>query len=122
MHSYQAILDRPSASPELKLQAEYKIGRCLEKSGQFEKAFSRYMNVVYTFKSLERTPGSVMWFTRSAFGAAALKENEQAWRDAVKVYERVVEADLAAGDDALKRIEKIKSDNWLLFQRDEEAK
>ncbi len=120
MHSYQAILDRPAAPAELKLQAEYKIGRCLEKSGQFDKAFSRYMNVVYTFKTVERTPGSVMWFTRSAFGAAALKENEQAWRDAVQVYERVVEAGVAAGDEALKRIEKIKSANWLLFQQDEE--
>ena len=33
----------------LKLQAKYKIGRCHEKTNQPEKAFSHYMNVVYTF-------------------------------------------------------------------------
>ncbi len=118
--SYQAILDRPSASTALKLQAEYKIGRSLEKSGMFDKAFSRYMNVVYSFPAVDRTPDTIMWYTRAAFGAAALKENEQAWQDAVRIYERVVAADVAAGDEALKRIEKIKKENWLLFQQAEE--
>lgn len=121
MQSYQAILDRPDAPDALKLQAEYKIGRCLEKTGMFDKAFSRYMNVVYSFKTVDRTPRSVMWFTRSAFGAAALKENERAWLDAVRVYERVVEAGVTAKDDALRRIEIIKKDNWLLFQQAEET-
>jgi TolA-binding protein len=116
MNSYQAILDRPSAPSALRLQAEYWIGRCFEKRSMFDKAFSRYMNVVYTFRTVERTPRSVVWFTRSAFAAAALKENEQAWIDAVQVYELVVEADVAAGADARKRIEKIKNANWRLFQ------
>jgi tetratricopeptide (TPR) repeat protein len=123
INSYQAILDRPSSSPELKLQAEYKLGRCLEKTSEVDKAFSRYMNVVYTFlnESIGRSSYNVMWFTRSAFGAAALKEKEHAWREAVQVYGRVIEANVPAQDEALKRIEKIKKDNWLLFQQAEEA-
>ncbi len=115
--SYQAILDRPTASPVLKMEAENAIGRCLEKLGRYDKAFSRYMNVVYSFRNVERTPYSVVWFTRSAIAAAALKENVQAWKDAVQVYERVIEADVPAKDEALKRIEKIKNANWLLFQQ-----
>ncbi len=118
MNSYQSILDRPSAPMALKLQTEYKIGRCLEKTGVYDRAFSRYMNVVYTFinESIEHSTYSVMWFTRSAFGAAALKEREKAWVEAVQVYERVVEANVPAKEEALKRIEKIKTENWLLFQ------
>lgn len=121
--SFQAILDRPSAPRTLKLQAEYKIGRCLEKSGSADRAFSRYMNVVYTFinENIERSPYSVMWFTRSAFGAATLKEMEKAWLEAAKVYERVLEANVPAKDEALKRLQKIKKDNWLLFQQAEET-
>ena len=61
-----------------------------------------------------------MWFTRSAFGAAALKEREKAWREAVQVYGRVIEAKVPAKDEAAKRIEKLKQDNWLLFQQAEE--
>ncbi len=122
MNSFQAILDRPSAPVALKLQAEYKVGRCLEKTNVYDKAFNRYMNVVYTFitENVERSPDSVLWFTRSAFGSAALKEREKAWAEAVQIYERVIEANVPSKDEAIKRIEKIKKDNWLLFQQAEE--
>jgi TolA-binding protein len=122
MNSYQAILDRPSAPVALKLQAYYKVGRCLEKTNVPDKAFSRYMDAVYTFitDSVERSPYGVMWFTRAAFGAAALKENEKAWPAAVQVYERVIEANVPAREEAAKRIDKIKKENWLLFQQTEE--
>jgi hypothetical protein len=123
MNSYQAVLNRPSSSSMLKMQADYKIGRCLEKIGSFEKAFSRYMNVVYTFinERVERTPYSIMWFTRAAFGAASLKEKDHVWVEAVKIYERVIGAGVPAGDEAQKRIERIKIENWLLFQQSEET-
>jgi TolA-binding protein len=49
MAAYQVILDRTLSPLTLKLMAEYKIGRCLEKTNVPDKAFSRYMNVVYTF-------------------------------------------------------------------------
>ena len=119
MHSYQAILDRPSVPAALKLQAEYKLGRCLEKTEVPDQAFNRYMNVVYTFinEGVEHAPHSVMWFTRAAFGAAALKEKERAWPEAVQVYERVIEADVPAAEEARKRILTIKTDNWLLFEQ-----
>ncbi|MEN7972294.1 MAG: tetratricopeptide repeat protein [Verrucomicrobiota bacterium] len=122
MNSYQMILGLASSPMPLKLQAEYKVGRCLEKTYVPEKAFSRYMNVVHTFivENVERSPYSVMWFTRSAFGAAALKEKEKAWLDAVVVYDRVIEANVPAKDEAAKRIKKIKNDNWLLFEQAEE--
>ncbi len=122
MSSYQAILDRTSAPLALKMQAEYKVGRCFEKTGVPDQAFSRYMNVVYTFinENVEHSPYSVMWFTRAAFGAATLKEKEKAWPDAVSVYGRVIEENVPAKDEAAHRIEKIKKENWLLFEQAEE--
>ncbi len=122
MASYQSILDRSSAPLALKLQAEYKVGRCLEKTNAPDRAFNRYMSVVYTFinENVERSPSSVVWFTRSAFGAAALKEKEKAWLEAVQIYDRVLEADTPAQSEAAKRIEKIKQANWLLFEQAEE--
>jgi len=122
MNSYQSILDRSSASPAIKLQAEYKVGRCLEKTNVPDRAFNRYMNVVYTFinENTDRSRDSVLWFTRSAFGAATLKEKEHGWVEAVAIYQRVIEADVPAKDEAGKRIEKIKQNNWLLFEQVEE--
>ena len=77
------------------------------------------MNVVYSVinENVEHSSSNVMWFTRSAFGAAALKEKEKAWREAVAAYERVIEANVPAKDEADNRIEKIKKDNWLLFEQ-----
>jgi TolA-binding protein len=121
MASFQAILDR-SAPAALKLQAEYKVGRCLEKTNVPDKAFNRYMGVVYSFinENVEHSSRSVVYFTRSAFGAAALKEKEKDWLKAVQVYEHVIEAGVPAKDEAAKRTERIKQDNWLLFQQAEE--
>jgi TolA-binding protein len=122
MNSYQAILDRPLAPFPLRLQAEYKLGRCLEKTEITDQAFSRYMNVVYTFmdESAKRSPDSIVWFTRAAFGAAALMEKDKEWQKAVEVYERVVEAAVPAQDLARERINKIKKANWLQFEQAEE--
>ena len=90
--------------------------------GKPEKAFSRYINVVYDFinQSAPRSPQNIVWFTRSAFGAAALKEREKAYPEAVQIYRRVVEAQVPAATEAAKRIEKIKKENWLLFEQAKE--
>jgi tetratricopeptide (TPR) repeat protein len=88
MKAYQSILDRPSASAALKMEAEYMVGRCLEELNMPEKAFSRYMNVVYPFlkEAPERTPDMAFWFSRSAMGAAAIKERQREWVEARACY------------------------------------
>ncbi|HEY8241263.1 MAG TPA: tetratricopeptide repeat protein [Kiritimatiellia bacterium] len=112
LNSYRLAYESPDATPDLKLQAEYKIGRCFEKMGRLDDAFEHYMNVVYAWlaeRDQGRTPEDV-WFTRAAFGAAAIKEAEGAWEQAISIYERVVGAGIPAGRDAEKRIEKIRSE------------
>ena len=37
------------------------------------------------------------------------------------LYEVITDANVPAREEALKRIEKIRSENWLLFQQAEEA-
>jgi len=108
--SYRAILDSALASPSLKLQAEFKTGRCYEKMGRRTEAFTYYMNVVYGWLGL-RDRGQFaepVWFARAAFAAAALKEAEQQWAEAIRIYERVRAAGIPAGADATKRIESIR--------------
>ncbi len=114
--SYRMILNRADAAPAARMQAEYKIGRCLEKTGQTGAAFENYMNVVYNFFNhpQSRAKNSV-WFTRAAFNAAAMMEEEKAWRKAVAIYQRVVDAKVAASHDAAERIRKIRLDQWMFF-------
>lgn len=117
MVSYQTVLDRPDAPKVLRDQAEYKVGRCLEKLNRLDSAFERYMNVVYAFEhgTLPVTREAELWFTRAVFNAAELKEGEKSWKKAVNIYQRLVDAHVPAGLDAAERIRKIRLDHWLFF-------
>lgn len=111
---YRTILDNTAVSGGMLMQAEYKIGRCYEKMGVAPAALEHYMNVVYRyFEELEKgRQVGILWFTRSAFAAAAIKEAEEAWPQAVNIYRRVMEADVPAAPDAERRIQKIRVEHW----------
>ncbi|MDO9542133.1 MAG: tetratricopeptide repeat protein, partial [Kiritimatiellia bacterium] len=115
INSYQFTLDRPECSAASRLQAKYKIGRCLEKLGRSNEAFAQYLQVVYLYLQNQESPSCNRWFARAAFNAAGIMEDKQQWRQAVNIYGRVVEADIPASNDAQERIDKLRSENWLSF-------
>jgi tetratricopeptide (TPR) repeat protein len=108
--SYRALLDSPTATPALRLQAMFKIGRCYEQMGRTSDAFRYYLDTVYGWLDARAEGRFVepVWFVRAAFGAAAIKEAEQQWDEAIRMYERIVAAGLPAGADAEKQIQRIR--------------
>ena len=111
------VLESPNSSRDLKWQAEYKMGRCSEKMGQADEALERYMDVVYGYlmdagKGVQETS---LWFTRAAFNAAAIKESQEKWREAVSIYKRVVNAGVPAASEAQARIQSIRLAHWVFF-------
>lgn len=121
LNSYRIALDGEQVPAELRLQAEYKIGRCYEKSDRVAEALEQYYTRVVCryFEERERdrqaAPALDMWFTRAAFAAADLLETQGNWRRAAKVLQRVVDAGVPATRDAQERINRIKTDHWSLF-------
>ena len=117
LSQYRTVLDSPTASTDLKLQAEFKMGRCHEKLQESAQALEHYMRVVYKFlyDLPNQTPADALWFTRAAFNAAAIKEAERRWREAVSIYRRVVDAGVPAAADAQERINRIRLAHWILF-------
>ncbi len=117
--SYRTVLRTVGAALDLGLQAEYKIGRCLEKTGKKDQAFEQYYSrvvVPYLDSRAGRgadDPAAAVWFTKAAFAAADLMEAERDWRRAVKLLERVVEAKVMAASDAQGRIDRIRAEHWL---------
>ncbi len=117
VQAYRTVRENGAAPQELQLQAEYKIGRCLEKMEKTGEAFERYMNVVYDHLA-DREKGGLgapVWFARAAFNAAALKERQEEWREAVNIYRRIVDDGGSAGTEARDRIQKIRLEKWMLF-------
>lgn len=117
LNSYRRVLESPRAGTELKWQAEFKMARCKEKMGHKAEAFEQYMNVVYAFLA-EREKGAAnnpLWFTRSAFNAAAIMEADSKWREAARIYRRVAEAGVPASAEAQTRLQRIRFEHWMLF-------
>ncbi len=115
MNAYQALYKRPATPFALKLQALYKIARCEDKLDRSDEAFAHYMETVYTATGHDGalSPKAVLWFTRAALDAAAKQEQQNLWKEAVHIYERILQAGVPAQDEAAKRIEKIKKNGKL---------
>jgi len=123
MDSYRVVENGAGATLDLVIQAEYKIGKCLEKTGQVKEAFEQYYrNGVIRYldeirKGANRTEAADVWFVRSGLAAAELMEAEGNWRVAVTVLQRVVEAGVRGAQEASARIARIRAAHPESFSR-----
>jgi len=121
MESYRVVANSSSAGLDLVMQAEYKIGKCLEKLGRLAEAFEQYYLkvVVRYFEDRENgiwhTESAKVWFYRAARDAADIMEAKKDWRRVVAILERVVQAGVPASDEARERVKKIRAEKWWLF-------
>lgn len=114
--SYRTLLDFAGAPVDLRLQAGYKVGRCLEKMNRAAAALDRYMEVAYSYLQETAPPQeATVWFTRSAFAAAALQERAGNWKEAVGIYRRVADSGVPSAAEAQGRMERIRRDHWVAF-------
>lgn len=114
---YKAVADSPGVTPDLRLQALFKMARCREKMNEPKEAFEGYMKVVDQTREAwnQGTPAGTVWFTRAAFAAASLMEAEARWREAIQIYRRVVDAAIPAAEEAERRIRKIRIEQLILL-------
>lgn len=118
---YRVVASSSKAPRSMVLQAEYKIGRSLEKLGKVQEALDRYYGrVMVPFleqkeKGEKHDESSRVWFTRASLGAAEILEAQKDWRRAANVLERLAESGVPGAKAAGERAAKIRSDNWWLF-------
>lgn len=114
--SYRTLLDFAGAPADLRLQAGYKVGRCLEKMNRAAAALDRYMEVAYAYlQEPDPPPEATVWFTRAAFAAAALQERVGNWKEAVGIYRRVADSGVPSAVEARGRMERIRRDHGVAF-------
>ena len=113
--SYRSVARSPGSTYDLGLQAEYMVGRCLDKQGKRAEALEQYYTrvVVAYLASGNKDPSAAVWFTKAAFSAADILELEKAWKKAIAVLERVVEARVPASAEARKRVEQLRAEHWI---------
>ncbi len=109
LQAYKTLRDQPRAKQDLRLQAEYKMGRCEEKMGNADAAldhFTRVMSEHVTARE-QGGAGAPMWFARAGFAAAEEYERRAQWPQAMRLYQRVVEDGGTATAEAEARIQRI---------------
>ncbi len=121
MASYRVVANDASAAEDLVLQAEYKIGRCLEKMGRADEALDQYYARVMTRFLRDQEKGrwhnenAKLWFARAAFNAADLMEAREDWRGAGRILARVVQAGVPAAKEAEERLERLRREHWWML-------
>ena len=119
--AYRAALRQAAGERALVLEGEYKIGRCLEKMGREQAAVEHYYeHVIVRFlteseQGVWHGEGARSWFARAAFNAVDLLGAKNDWRRAIRILERVVEANVPASAEAAERLATIRSRHWWLY-------
>jgi len=112
--AYLEVLGRRDATPEMILQAEFKIGRCYQKKKQVDDAIDRYYSHVVLPYLDDRQKGKIYseaastWFVQAAFQAAELLEQKKEIDQAESILNRVIQANVPGRDEALHRIQRLR--------------
>jgi tetratricopeptide (TPR) repeat protein len=86
---YQAVLNNPLSGISARSRAEVCLGMIAEKQGLPSKALDHYWRVLY-----DLDPGNFdpVWVNEAGVNAAQICEKQEQWDKAIKVYQRVLEA------------------------------
>jgi len=111
VETFRGMLVHPKITKDLALQAEYKLARAYERLSRNDEAATHYLNVVYAWLAAreEGLPLDEIWFVRSAFSAAGIKEATGDLDGAVAIYTRVAFSGTGAAGDAKIRIDRIRN-------------
>lgn len=91
-------------------QALVKAGAALEESGQSREALQNYYRVVL---GRESAGGEDFWFFKAGFEAARILEGQEAWQEAIRVYERLGGMGGVRGEEALARANRLRLEKFL---------
>jgi tetratricopeptide (TPR) repeat protein len=115
MQAYREMMARRDATPEMLLQAEFKLGRCLEKLKRTDEAMEQYYTRVILRFIEDRSRGiwydeaAATWFTRAAFQMADLLTQKGQPEAAGRVLQRVVQAGVPGQVEARQRLERLQN-------------
>ncbi len=105
------------ADPATRYQLHYKLGEALEKAGKLNEAFEQYAKPLYETLAVPdpTAPRERFWTCKAGLAAAGIKEQQQQWREAIKLYER--QLDLCTDMKPLleDRIRRIRVEHLILF-------
>lgn len=114
MRAYREVLGRRDTTPETILQAEYQIGRCLEKKQQVDAAIDQYYSHVVLRYLDDRQKGvyyaeaSSELFVQAGIRAAKLLAQKQEIDKAERILNRVIQSNVPGREDAQQQLQRLR--------------
>jgi tetratricopeptide (TPR) repeat protein len=98
-------------------QLLFKIGQSYEKAGKLDDALQFYIKPVYEQNVAPDTnePPERFWSCKAGRAAADIKEQQQQWRDAITLYQKLIESCPELKPLVEDRIRKIRVEHMILY-------
>jgi len=107
---YDSLAALPEVTPVWRNQALYKKGRALEQLGREPDALTAYYDV------LDRTVaggGEFFWFYKAGFDAAHLFEQEENWKAAIGIYQKMTKIEGPRAPEARARLSQLRLEKFI---------
>jgi TolA-binding protein len=109
---YDQLASNRQGDGDWRKQALFKKGVCLEKQANRAAALATFYQV------LEEEPGSsggneLFWIYKAGFSAGRLLEDDQKWRSAVAVYQKLAGIGGPRSEEARQRLNRIRLEHFL---------
>jgi len=108
--AYDALAAMPDVTPAWRNQALYKKGRTLEQLGREPEALTAYYDV------LEKTVaegGEFFWFYKAGFDAAHLFEEQENWKAAIGVYQKMSKLEGPRSAQVKERLSRLRLEKFI---------
>jgi tetratricopeptide (TPR) repeat protein len=107
---YDSLANLPDVSPAWRNQALYKKGHVLEQLGREPEALTAYYDV------LDKTlaaGGEFFWFYKAGFAAAHLFEQDENWKAAIGIYQKMTKIEGPRAAEAKARLSQLRLEKFI---------
>ena len=108
---YNELASLPGVTPVWRNQALFKKGKALEQLGRNDEAIVAYYDVLNRSASGDR---EYFWLYKAGFDAARLLEQQEQWKSAVGIYEKMAAFSGPRSPAARARAKQLRLEHYLL--------
>lgn len=108
--TFEQLAVAPGVTPSWRNQALYKKAKALEQLRRTAEALTTYYEVLDRSVGAER---EYFWYYKAGFDAARLFEQQQQWKSAIGIYEKMAKVDGPRSAEASARVKQLRLEKFI---------
>ncbi len=111
LETFDQLAALPDALPEWRNQALYKKAKTLELLGRNDEALDTYYDILE--RSASHGDREFFWYYKAGFDAAHVFEEQEQWKPAIGIYEKMAKLNGPRTPEAQARIRKLRLEHFI---------